>query len=282
MTADDATTLIEHIKADCAAAQGGSTRETRRIVEVAIVHYLTMDVSDAFEQALEEYRAQLKANVEDVESQRLTQRILAAMKRKQGIFFLEDKWGVRLNEWLDGHQDAVPLVESLDDLYRIAPKGKPTRKWLTSVEKVFKDYSKQAVVELLRGAITLLLETKEVASTGLCFDNEDKLRVMVLILAIGNHEEDSELLGQLAELAYNKIPGIGAVSTGVGNQCIQALAGLQGTRGVVVLSELASQLKYPKTAVGLVNKKLEEVAKEKGVTVKELQSMSVPDYGLGG
>ncbi|MDA8018844.1 MAG: hypothetical protein MPN21_15490 [Thermoanaerobaculia bacterium] len=280
MIPNEEQALLDRIESDSQKVIGECTLETKKIVAEATEYYLAMDVSDEFRQALEGYVAELRSDAEDVESQRHAQRVLAALERKKGLFFLADKWGQALNRWVAAHRDSIPMVSSLDDLYRIAPKSKPTKKWSTGVQIVFEQYGEDSVLAFLREAIALLTETAAIASAGLSYDNEDKLKGMVLVLTTNRHEEDSGLLGELATVAYKKIPGQGPLSTAVGNLCLNALCDLRGQQGLVRLSELANQLEYPANAVGLAKRKLEEAAKARGVTVQQLASMTVPEYGL--
>ena len=278
--AENEHALVERIKADSEESCGSCTGETKAVVGEAVSHLLSGQGSDDFLSALEEYQTQLNANEEDTNSRRHAQRIMAARKRMEGVFFLEDRWGKKLNEWIDVHKEAVPLISALDDLYRLAPKSKPTKKWRSQVDDLFERYSENAVLEFLRLGIGLLVDTGEVSVRGVCYDNEEKLKAMVLILAANRHEQDATLLRKLATVAYKKVPDLGPVSTAVGNVCLQALCDVEGMQGLVQLSELASQLKYPANAASLAQKRLEDAAKARGVSVRDLENMTIPDYGL--
>ncbi len=278
MTEQDEQALIVRISADARKSSGSCTPETPKVVEALVAHAMAGGVSPEFDAAVDEYEHQLSANVECSASWRHVQRIRAVRNRLQGIFFLEDAWGKQLNAWIESLGELPPLVPALDDLYRLAPKSKPTKKWHKQVQQLFDAYSEEAVRSTVLHAMTLLADVG--AAGGLNADNETKLRGMLMLLSVNAQESDSELLRKLAMIAYTKVPYEGPVSTSVGNLCLQLLSELPGTQGLVHLSELASQLKYPTNAVALAERRLEEAASAKGLTVNQLQSMNVPDYGL--
>lgn len=272
--------LTEAIQADIQEACGGASYDTEDIVNKIVVYLHDNGPSSEFSSLLEKYREELFANVEDNGSQELAQRILAAEKRREEIYFLEDSWGKLIKSWLDENADEKLVCKSLDDIYNIAPKGKPTKKWTSRIENVFSEYSKSRVLSVIRTQLNILVESKDVLEKGLCMDNERKLKPMILILTINKCEEDAELLKKLALVCYTKVPCVGPISTGVGNLCLKGLSELDGKQGLIFLSELSRKLKYPTNAADFAKKRLAESAKEKGFSVQDLESMIVPDYGL--
>lgn len=276
----DEAALIDEIRTDCRESSGSCGRETDGIVTRAISHLISGNGSSDFEAALEEYRDQLHCNVEDASSQRNHQRIRAGQMRTQGIFFLDDAWGRLLTDWIAANEDMLPVVVALDDTFRLAPKAKPTKKWASCVQALFEEHSEDAVLGVIRTWIGILIDADQVRSRGICYDSEQKLRAMVLILSANRHEEDGLLLRRLAERVYAKIPDHGPMSSAVGNACLQALSELSGTLGLIQLNELASQLKYPTNAADLAEKKLAEAAGQRGIDVGDLQDMAIPDHGL--
>lgn len=280
MTAETEQVVISRIKIDHNQSSGGCTRDTGKIVKAAAEHVLENGLSAELESVLDDYERQLSANVEDNTSWRHAQSIRAIKLKLQGIYFLDDKWGEALNQWIESQGDKLPFLSDLDDLSRLAPKAKATKKWRGQVEAFFEDYGSNDVLDFIRQAINLLLEPAEIAAGGIYFDNEDKLGAMVHILTLDRDDADSPMLRRLANAAYQKVPYKGPVSTSVGNLCVNALCDSPGPQGLVQLAELAAELKYPNNAVFLVGKKLEETAEAKGATVQELQNQAVPDHGL--
>lgn len=280
MTAENEQALIAKIKIDHDQSSGSCTRDTGKIVKVVAEHLLENGLSAELESVLDDYERQLSANVEDNASWRHAQRIRAIKLKLQGIYFLDDKWGEALNQWIESQGDKLPFLPDMDDLYRLAPKTKATRKWRGQVEALFEEYGSDDVLVFIRQAINLLLEPAEIAAGGIYFDNEDKLGAMMHILTLGMDDADSPMLRRLATAAYQKVPYKGPVSTLVGNLCVNALCDSPGPQGLVQLAELAAGLKYPNNAVFLVGKKLKEAAEARGTTVQELQNQAVPDHGL--
>ncbi len=280
MTAETEQELISKIKIDHEECSGSCTRDTGKIVKAAADYVLENGMSAELESVLDDYERQLSANVEDNSSWRHAQRIRAVKLKLQGIYFLDDKWGEALNQWIESQGDELPFLADLDDLSRLAPKAKATKKWRGQVEALFEKHGTDNVLAFIRQAIKLLLEPAEIAAGGIYFDNEDKLGAMVHILALDMDDADSPLLRRLATAAYQKVPYKGAVSTSVGNLCVNTLFDSPGPQGLVQLAELAAGLKYPGNAVFLVGKKLEEAAASRGTTVQELQNQAIPDHGL--
>ena len=134
MTSENEQTLIDKIKIDHDEASGESTRDTGKIVKTSADHVLNHSLSEEFESVLNGYRKQLSANVECNSSWPHAQRIDAILLKQKGIYFVNDKWGKVLNQWIESNADQVPFISALDDLFRVAPKSKPTNKWRTQVE----------------------------------------------------------------------------------------------------------------------------------------------------
>lgn len=272
--------LIGAMQLDLKETCGGASLDTRNIVEQIVAYLLYSDPSSEFSSMLNEYRTNLRANVECASSQRYAQRIQSAEKRREGIYFLEDTWGKLIKAWIEENSTEVSVIESLDDIYNTSPKGKPTKKWIAKIDELFSEFSEKRVLAIVRSLLNLLIESKDVLKNGICNDNERKLKPMVHVLILKKCEGDADLLRKLALVCYTKVPYEGPISTGVGNVCLQGLSELDGTQGLVHLSELARKLKYPTSAVNFAKKRLDEAAKEKGVNIQDLESMVVPDYGL--
>lgn len=271
--------LIEAIELDLEKTCGSSSRNTKSIVAAIIVHLKSAPSTD-FISVLDKYRTNLQANVECASSQRYYQRIYSAEERSKGIFFLDDPWGRAIKLWIQESSNDIPAMEALDDLYTSAPQGKPTKKWQKQIQELFLEFSEERIINIVRYLIGQLIEAENITKTGIWSDNERKLKAMVILLTLNKNDEDAELLRKLAIICYTKIPYEGPMSIGVGNICLQGLSELDGSQGLIYLSELSRQLKYPTNAVKFAKKRLEEAAKEKGIKVHELESIAVPDYGL--
>lgn len=272
--------IIDAIQLDFRETCGSASLKTQNIVNAIVKHLRNSDPSSEFLSLSQEYRKQLNRNVECSSSQQFAQRIQSAEKRREGVYFLEDSWGKLVKHWLDENANEAPVVASLDYIYSIAPSGKPTKKWISELTELFSKYSEYQVLNVIRSQIALLVESKDILSKGICVDNERKLKIMASILAIRKNEKDAQILNKLALTCYTKIPNHGPISIGVGNICLQSLSELDGHQGLVYLSELARTIKYPTSAADFANKRLAAAANGRGLSMKDLENMIVPDYGL--
>ena len=76
-----------------------------------------------------------------------------------------------------------------------------------------------------------------------------------------------------------KIPLLGAVSQKVGFACAQALGAMDCSEAVSQLTRLRAKVKYT-VARRLIEKSLQQAAERSGLTVNELEDISVAHYGL--
>jgi Domain of unknown function (DUF4132) len=86
-------------------------------------------------------------------------------------------------------------------------------------------------------------------------------------------------LGDLAAVCFKMIPGHGARCVKVGNACIYALNGMKGDYAARHLARLRWTVKF-RTARKLLDKAFAAVAQRSGLTVSELEEISVPGFGL--
>jgi hypothetical protein len=76
-----------------------------------------------------------------------------------------------------------------------------------------------------------------------------------------------------------KIPLLGAVSQKVGFTCTQALGNMECSEAVAQLTRMRGKIKYT-VARRLIEKSLKQAAERTGLTVRELEDISVGHYGL--
>ncbi|HET8539697.1 MAG TPA: DUF4132 domain-containing protein [Anaeromyxobacter sp.] len=110
--------------------------------------------------------------------------------------------------------------------------------------------------------------------------NADALRGLCWIASLGDPATVAPALRALGEVAFQKVPGVGARSHKIGNACVGALGALRGTEGVARLGQLRLAVKY---AVGrrLVEKALAAAAEQAGMAPEDLEDLAVPAFGLG-
>ncbi len=86
-------------------------------------------------------------------------------------------------------------------------------------------------------------------------------------------------LANLAERSYRKVPGHGPVAQALGNACFYALAHSKGIEGISHLSRLKLKIKQ-NSAQKIIKGYLSSAAIEKGISVHEMEDISVEDFGL--
>jgi hypothetical protein len=277
---DTEEALINKIKIDRDEIWGSSSRESGKLVKEAIHHVLKTNFSEAFSEQLKEYCTQFSYNSECSNSNKYHSKIKAAFARLEGKMFLDDAWGKTVNPYLDDKPELIPLVTSIDDLYIDVFDGKPTKTWMKKLDGLMKLYCPKHIHDVTKSLLNNLLSNAEVKKNGLSYSNERRLFTLLHVFRYAAVEQDAQLVKNLATLCYAKVPYIGSISLGSANLCLEILESLDGVLGLVALNELSLELKYPANAKKNALKKLEAVAKVKGVDVDQLQDEIVPDFGL--
>jgi hypothetical protein len=86
-------------------------------------------------------------------------------------------------------------------------------------------------------------------------------------------------IANLAERCFKKIPNIGPASAAIGNACLYTLYKSKGLDGIGQLSRLKLRIKQSSTQA-LIEKYLEEAAKEQGISIYEIEDLAVDDFDL--
>jgi hypothetical protein len=109
--------------------------------------------------------------------------------------------------------------------------------------------------------------------------NSDALKGLVWCCAARGDSATAGLVADLAAICYRKVPGVGPISSKVGNACLVALEKMGDLTAVAQLSRLRNKIKY---IVGqrLVQRALETAAKRAGITVADLEEIALPTFGL--
>jgi Domain of unknown function (DUF4132) len=102
---------------------------------------------------------------------------------------------------------------------------------------------------------------------------------VVLCVALAETTEAAAAIGDFAAACLRKIPLTGAVSQKVGFACIHALGTMQCKEAVSQLTRLRARVKYS-TARRLIEKALHFAAARNGLTISELEDISVTRYPL--
>ena len=86
-------------------------------------------------------------------------------------------------------------------------------------------------------------------------------------------------IANLAERCFRKIPNVGPASAAIGNACLYTLYKSKGLDGIGQLSRLKLRIKQSSTQA-LIEKYLEEAAKEQGISIYEIEDLAVDDFDL--
>jgi hypothetical protein len=102
---------------------------------------------------------------------------------------------------------------------------------------------------------------------------------VVWCLGLGREREAALAIANFGVACLRKIPMIGAVSQKVGFACVQALGAMESSEAISQLTRLRAKVKYS-VARRLIEKSLLKAAERNGITVEELEDISVAGYGL--
>ena len=109
--------------------------------------------------------------------------------------------------------------------------------------------------------------------------NADILKALAWLCAGSEDAGIARALGALALSAYRKVPQIGPRCVRVGNACVWALGAMPGAAGVGQLAMLRARVKFG-TAQNGIEKALDTAAGQAGMSLQEIEEISVPAYGL--
>jgi hypothetical protein len=102
---------------------------------------------------------------------------------------------------------------------------------------------------------------------------------VVWCLAERNDGEAALAIADFGIACLRKIRALGAVSQKVGFACAQALGAMECSEAVSQLTRMRAKVKYT-VARRLIEKSLRQAAERSGLTVQELEDISVGNYGL--
>ena len=110
-------------------------------------------------------------------------------------------------------------------------------------------------------------------------ENADILKALAWLCAKSENAGVARALGMLALAAYRKVPQMGPRCVRVGNACVWALGAMPRAAGVGQLAMLRARIKFGTAQKG-IEKALETAAGHAGMSLQEIEEISVPTYGL--
>jgi Domain of unknown function (DUF4132) len=102
---------------------------------------------------------------------------------------------------------------------------------------------------------------------------------VIWCLGLTNEQEAAKAIADFGLACLRKIPMLGAVSQKVGFACVQALGAMDSREAVSQLTRLRARVKYS-VARRLIEKALQQAAERNGLSVGELEDISVGHFGL--
>jgi hypothetical protein len=171
-----------------------------------------------------------------------------------------------------------------------ASGAKPGRKWSEGAEAVLEKFGRPAYESAILRWFPLVdrPRTRPVERFSqwqpdpnmmLQDGNADILKALAWLCAKSESAEVARALGALALSTYRKVPQIGPRCARVGNACVWALGAMPAAAGVGQLAMLRARIKFG-TAQKAIEKALETAAGHAGMSLQEIEEISVPTYGL--
>jgi len=166
---------------------------------------------------------------------------------------------------------------------------KPSKKWLDSAGKLLDCVGRAQFAEHVLRWFPLVgkrgkrPKPKDDESADeaelICTENTEVLKGLVWCCSLLDDENIVSALGQLADACFKKITYHGARCPKVANASVGALSCMTSKEAVAQLGRLQSRAKKA-SAKGQIDKALQNAAGKAGLTVEDLQEMSVPTYGF--
>ncbi len=112
--------------------------------------------------------------------------------------------------------------------------------------------------------------------------SDESLNILKALIWAFPEESDPEFVDELRRWAikgYTKVPGSGPLAARISNACLYKLSQLPGLDGVTQLSQLRLKIRHT-SARKTIDKYLAAAAEREGLTVHEIEELSVDDFGM--
>lgn len=203
-----------------------------------------------------------------------------------------DAFAIYTNESLDLVSDEERLL-----WYKIihhakkAKGGKPTKKYLKEVQTTIKELGEVPFKNMLNDWITHLTQHKEAITEHqtwhrtwteaqfITSSTSDTMKGFIWMCSLMQDATLIHAISNLAERCYKKIPHQGPAAGAVGNACFYTLYACKNMDGIGQLSKLKVKIKQT-NAKKLIKKYLLLAAEEQGVSLSEIEDLSIEHFGL--
>ena len=216
---------------------------------------------------------------------------------KKILFIGQDPFGIMANDQIQSF--ATETSEVWYQLLRLTKKAngsKPSQKFLKESHQLIKSLKGNQFKEIVGQWMSYLAGLKETEITytehyrdgdSLTFSslmflhpsNTPMVKGLVWMLSHFHDKNTLHLVAQLGDRCYRKIPGVGPAAAALGNACFYVLYKSKGLEGIGQLSRLKQKIK-PRVGQNIIQKYLLQAAKEKGVSISEIEEIAAPDFGL--
>lgn len=204
---------------------------------------------------------------------------------KPVIFLGKDHFSAYANPQID----ALPEIEK-EIWYRIigtaqkASGGKPTAKFLSEAKKIIAEIGAEKFAHTIKDWFDFIVKNKdEVTNQSMILIissiNSEAVKGLVWMASQISTTQMMQTLGALSERSFYKIPQYGSPYVSVGNACLFSLYKSGNLDGIGHLSRLKLRIKLSST-LKIIEKYIEEAAKDQGMTVYEIEDLAVSDFGL--
>lgn len=201
----------------------------------------------------------------------------------------EDGLGVYINKTVNDFDTALqdPIFE-LFHLFLKASASKPSASFLKKSASLIDQIGIVNYKNIVHDFLEVLIQLKVTEITHergwvsrhfLEEKNNILIKGMIWSLARFHDTKTLNLVARTAERCFKKIPGVGPAAAAVGNACLYVLGNTRGLEGISHLSRLKLKIKQNNTR-RLIEKLLSEASEKLGVSVSEIEEMSIPDFDL--
>jgi hypothetical protein len=188
-------------------------------------------------------------------------------------------WSDKLKSDLTG-MDEPSREKWLELLYHASQSldAKPSRKWLSEAQEKISEVGQPEFISKLLFWLDAL-NGKQPARMMLP-QSSSLLKGLIWACCFIERDDLARAIGNAAIVCFQKIPSIGARSVKAGNACIYTLSAMPGQSAASELIRIQQKVKYVE-AQRLVSNVLDRLAEKRGLTVADVEELSVPDFSLG-
>jgi len=188
-----------------------------------------------------------------------------------------------------------PFWYRLVSFAKKANGSKPSKKFLSESKLLIKEVGNDKFKKIVEEWLLFIVNLKEKVDVHtsrygdqeyrystyefLSPSNTDAIKGFIWMCSHFHNKQSIQTTAQLAERAFKKIPGKGPAAAAIGNACLYVLYKSKGLDGIGQLSRLKLRIRQASTQT-LITKYLQEAAREQGVSISEIEDLSVDDFGL--